>query len=129
MTDIYSRSYYPESGEKLSIPENYDGTALLDTGAQQEEKTAEEAGLTAEYNTDSATEGSRESESVFSVLGRAPFLSGVFGKGGLFSGINLKLPKIGTEEILILATAAFLFFSKEGDRECAVMLLLLLLIN
>ena len=36
---------------------------------------------------------------------------------------------IGTEEILIIATAAFLFFSKGGDRECALILLLLLFIN
>ena len=58
-----------------------------------------------------------------------PFLSGIFGDGGLLGGLNLKMPKIGTEEILILATAAFLFFSKDGDKESAIILLLLLLIN
>ena len=35
----------------------------------------------------------------------------------------------GTEEILILGIAAFLFFSKGGDKECAVILLLSLFIT
>ena len=35
----------------------------------------------------------------------------------------------GTEEILILALAAFLLFSKDGDKECAIILLLVLFLN
>ena len=27
---MYSRSYYPESNERLSPPNNYDGTAFMD---------------------------------------------------------------------------------------------------
>ena len=60
------------------------------------------------------------SSSIFSGLfpsGKIPFLS------------SLSLPKIGTEEILIIAAAAYLFFSKDGDKECAIMLILLLFVN
>ena len=35
----------------------------------------------------------------------------------------------GTEELLIIGIAAFLFFSKDGDKECAVILLLTLLLS
>ena len=37
--------------------------------------------------------------------------------------------KIGTEELLIIGAAAFLFFSKERDIECIIMLVALLLIT
>ncbi len=61
------------------------------------------------------------------------FSGGLFREGGLYSlfrggGIKSLFSNIGTEEILIIATALFLFLSKEGDKECAVMLLLLLMI-
>jgi hypothetical protein len=50
----------------------------------------------------------------------------------ILGNINIRMPsldKIGFEEILIIAIAAFLFFSADGDRECALILLALLLIN
>ena len=46
----------------------------------------------------------------------------------LFRKDRLSGFKIGLEEILIIAAAAFLFFSKDGDIECALMLLVLLFI-
>ena len=59
--------------------------------------------------------------------------AGLFGKlslGNLGSllpkGFGIK--KLGGEEILILAVAAFLIFS-DGDIECAIMLILLLFIS
>lgn len=51
-----------------------------------------------------------------------------FSKGSLNS-IKDSFKKIGTEELLILALAAFLFFSRDGDRECALMLLALLFVG
>ena len=121
---MYSRSYYSEAEDRMKPPANYDGTAFieqknsekLDTGATIADKTSE----TASSESVAASGGG----SVLSGLSRTLL-------GGLFDGgrLNLRLPKMGTEEILILATAAFLFFSKEGDTECAVLLLLLLLIN
>lgn len=125
---MYSRSYYPESQDRINIPENYDGTALLERQDQIID-SGEEVSFT-ETKEASATPGQAYREtSILDGIGKLPFLSGIFGNGGLFPGINLKMPKIGTEEILILATAAFLIFSKSGDRECGILLLLLLLIN
>ena len=55
--------------------------------------------------------------------------------GGLFGGLSsLSLPflskdiHIGSEEVLIAAVALFLLFSKNGDKECAIMLLLTLFV-
>lgn len=57
--------------------------------------------------------------------------------GGILTGLGAGLGRIlklgdgfhlGLEEILIIAAAAFLFFSKDGDRECALMLVALLFI-
>ena len=35
----------------------------------------------------------------------------------------------GTEELILLGIAAFLFFSKDGDKECALILILTLFLN
>lgn len=121
---MYSRSYYQDE-EKLMPPENYNGTALL-----QKEETpneVEEASLPLPDLSSMLTdEKKRENDdtSILAGLSNLPFLSGIFGKGG-----TLKFPKIGTEEILILMAAGFLFFSKNGDKETAIILLILLLIN
>ena len=116
---MYSRSFYPDTNARLTIPDNYDGTALIEAPPVIEEKTAEvSVGIPDTDKNEASTAVS---------LGKIPFLSSLFGGSKLDFG--LKLPKIGTEEILIIATAAFLFFSKDGDRECAIMLALLLLIN
>lgn len=112
----------------MKLPTNYDGTAFgeskagekLDTGATYTEGVAAEPAMS-----DSVRVGAKARE--------GGLFGGVFDGlfGGLFDGgrLNFKLPKLGVEEILILATAAFLFFSAEGDKECAILLLLLLLIN
>ena len=116
---MYSRSFYPDSGDRLAIPENYDGTALIESSLQNSEETTE-----ASVNiVDSAEVNAGAAQG----LAKIPILSSLFGNSGLNFGLNLS--KIGVEEILIIATAAFLFFSKDGDRECAIMLALLLLIN
>ena len=125
---MYSRSYYPDS-ERMSLPENYDGTAFMERPTVEAAEDTVEP--TVSDNTDSqvfnATEEHQQRHQ--SPLENIPLLSGIFGKGGLFGGLGLHSPTIGTEEILILAMAAFLFFSKSGDRECALILLLLLFIG
>lgn len=127
---MYSRSYYPESPERLSLPENYDGTAFME---RQDTEIAEEATeVSFNENADVPVHKGVDAKNgggLFSGLGNIPFLSGLFDKGGLLGGLGLRMPSIGTEEILILATAAFLFFSKNGDKDCALILLLLLFIN
>lgn len=124
---MYSRSYYPETAEKVNLPENYDGTAFMDRSELPSDEVAEVSFT--EALPPPPPERENHDDSILASLGRAPILSGIFGKDGLFGGINLKMPKIGTEEILILAAAAFLFFSKDGDKETAIILLLLLLIT
>ncbi len=125
---MYSRSYYPE-GERVSLPENYDGTAFM----ERNEAANEEAAPEVSFSESAETPVFKSDEGHESTRASAPFglpiLSGLFGKGGMLGGLGLRMPNIGTEEILILATAAFLFFSKNGDRECALILLLLLFIN
>ncbi|MBQ8321811.1 MAG: hypothetical protein IJX92_05550 [Clostridia bacterium] len=119
---MYSRSFYTTEEENTRIPTNYDGTAFSTSEVPSEvseEPDAEQASADA---SESVSAGVIDSV-------RIPFLSGLFGKGGLLGTSSLKLPKIGTEEILIIAAALFLLFSKDGDMEIAVMLLILLLIN
>lgn len=123
---MYSRSYYPESTDRPTPPENYDGTAFMerDGGEILNEETVE---ASVGESKEIPAHKSIGSSGLFS--GGIPLLSGLFDKGGLLGGLGLKIPSIGTEEILIIATAAFLLFSKNGDRECALILLLLLFIN
>ncbi len=116
---MYTRSYYPEVQEKITLPDNYDGTAFTD-------QPKEDAEI---IETATLPQDDKEEESILTSITRLPFLSGIFGKGGLFGDVGLSMPKLGTEEILIIATAAFLFFSKNGDKESALILLFLLLIN
>ena len=104
---MYTRNYFPDEQATPSVPDNYDGTAFSEAVAQ--EPTAEE-------------KSEQASASV-------PLLGGLFGKGSLPFLDGIKMPKIGTEELLILAVAAFLFFSKNGDRECALILLFLIFVN
>ena len=110
---MYSRNFYPEAEEKSRLPDNYDGTAF---GPSESEECASAA-------IQEPMEDSKSTPvSIFG--GGSSLLSGIF--GGLPS---IKMPKIGTEEILILTVAALLFFNKDGDRECAILLLALLFIS
>ena len=108
---MYSRSYYPGEENRQIIPEGYDGTAF------QEVAQADVA--------DEPHQDKTEVEQASST----PLLSGLFGNISLPFLDGIRMPKIGTEELLILAVAGFLLFSKNGDRECALILLFLLFIN
>ncbi|MBR2466185.1 MAG: hypothetical protein IKB38_04570 [Clostridia bacterium] len=121
---MYSRSYFRDTDVQPTPPENYSGTALAEEACEREEngRDAVASVMTEESQSDNEN---TESVSVFSSLfrGESP-ITRLFSGGGIKSFIS----GIGTEEILIIAAAALLFFSKEGDRECAVMLLILLFI-
>ena len=112
---MYSRSYYAEDTSRVALPGNYNGTAFMEQSTEEETFT--------EPLEEKTVEASRQDHGLLGGFERMPLLSAFFGSGGL------KMPSIGVEEILILATAAFLFFSKDGDKESAIILLLLLLIN
>ena len=59
-----------------------------------------------------------------SLIGGVPSLSRL---GDLFDRGQDRRLRLGTEELLLLGIAAFLFFSKDGDKTCAIFLLFLLL--
>ena len=128
---MYTRSYNDDT-HGIVIPESYGGTLLRESEhrikASDEDdenrsiRTDKNPWETHEQQPDNIHKDD-ESAEAFSFLSKIPisnFLSNILGKS------KFSLQKIGTEEILIIATAAFLFFSKEGDKECAIMLLLLL---
>lgn len=129
MRNTYSRSFYNDQTEKISLPKNYDGTAFSESPDITESHPNEEASEPHNLDLPASANLTEGGVSSASLIGNIPFLSGLFNKEGILGGLGLKMPRIGNEEILILATAAFLFFSKGGDRECALILLLLLFIN
>ena len=137
---MYTRSYFPEEGG-ISIPQNYDGNALFDSPSEEPtsvgipKTTAQETKISPRFeeardipdeNYSSEIQEPAEEEAAPAFAGLFPFK--LF-PGGLKSIFNLDSFHIGTEEILIIAVALFLLFSKGGDKECSVILLLLLLIN
>lgn len=103
---MYTGRY--QRGDDIRIPDGYDGTMLSDESTSEPDDTV---GVSA--------------------TPRESILSGLF-RGGL-TGLGdipiLKRLNIGIEEILICAVALFLLTSKSGDKECAVMLLLLLFVT
>lgn len=116
---MYSRSYYADDQSKLALPENYNGTAFMEKPPEEETTS-----VITEPQEEETVEASARGNRTLGGFGNIPLLSSLFGGKG-----ELKLPNIGLEEILIIATAAFLFFSKDGDKESAIFLLLLLLVN
>ena len=94
------------------MPQGYDGIALRENTG--EENAGE---IDVPVFKDSIKHETKNSGS---------FLEGIL--GNLHIGLP-SLDRFGYEEILIIAVAAFLFFSDSGDRECAILLILLLLIN
>ena len=115
---MYTRSYYPDTGE---LPENYGGIAMRASEPIPEgydphtkEGESEPAGLI------------NSTEPGFPL--KMPIFSSLFSRlGGLTRPLGIE--KVGTEELLIIGIALYLLFSKSGDMECAIILLLLLLVN
>lgn len=139
---MYSRvKGEPES--RIIIPENYDGTAFIQSvedGAkpqgERKIKVLGECSADAKMSpgemskSDEVFDGDYEksepaAESFFEKIPFGGQLSRWF---GALPARGILPKKFGTEEILIIATALFLFFSKSGDKECAIMLGLLLLV-
>ena len=133
---MYTRSYFQDD-KKLTVPENYDGNAFREAETQEaaEASTSQrhESIFGAHEKSEECITSTKE-ESKKSDTGRgiiSTFLeklepSGLFGRLGIFHEGKLD---IGSEEILILGIALFLFFSEGRDIECALMLLFLLLIK
>ena len=132
---MYTRSYYPEE-ERLTVPEKYDGTALRENVVREQvstpvrEHTEEMRELRAPWDIpkeeDTVPVAAEEKKSIASGLFERLPLGRLLGTKDIFKS---SLSKIGTEEILLVGVALFLLFSKNGDKECAIMLLLLLFVN
>lgn len=116
---MYTRSFYTDEGDKMNIPDNYSGTAFSEE--QISPSQAEDIGYTSEKTEPTASVQKRD-DGLFGIFNNLPFKK-IF-DGGIFT----KNFKIGTEELIILGIAALLFFGKDGDKECALWLLILLFI-
>ena len=141
---MYTRSYHPNIPEDMSFPERYDGTSLL----AKEEPTVPEGsggeedmppkltitkGIVEEMRSEAEPTAAKKCEggSVFDKLrlpdlSRIPFLGALARKEGFLGGF---FKNFGYEDILLIGLALLLFFSKSGDKECALIILALLFIN
>ena len=138
--DTYSRSYGQR--DAISLPDGYDGIALRevnssenrDTGPTLEEKSDAKRcdgeaceGTSARCeNADTEVSAKEDGESF---LASVPFLRGIFDAGKIPFLSSVKMPHIGYQEILIIGAALLMLFSKNGDKECAIILGLLLFVH
>lgn len=121
---MYSRSFYNEAEGAPRPPENYGGNAFTDPRENAQEESPYQAEEAAKLIT--KEEKKRERGNIFSLF------SDILPFGGFSSRalpFSLSLSRIGTEEILLIIAAAYLLFSKSGDRECAIILFILLFVN
>ena len=136
---MYSRSYNGEEA-RVAIPENYDGTAFSKIENEVHTRPIIPTVSEPKFSRGDAFppledkekkdvpcgECTEEERKKPSFLQRIPFVKS---KDGKIEGVRLFDFKMGCEELLIIGVALFLLFSKEGDVECAIMLLLLLFIS
>ena len=118
---MYTRSY-SDTSKDIPLPESYSGVALNGGFIRDTEESHEIS-----EQVSASPKGEEKTAPTF--LGG--ILSGILHKTGI-ERIGERLPfleRIGTEEILIIIAAMILFFSKEGDKECAIALTVLLFIS
>ena len=127
----------------MNIPENYDGTTFMpsvqDPPQERNIRILGECSADAKLSPQSTHSAPCESEgqsdgedgsriASASILDGIPILKSLQGVRTLSVFKDIFPKKIGSEEILIAATALFLLFSKSGDKECAIMLIFLLFV-
>ena len=118
---MYARSY-PEKSVS-NVPEGYGGSAVRECEPEAESRYINEENI-------NPWERESEAEPV-GAIPRQESRSGTSGFGllsGLFQNGRINLKALGFEEILIIAAAAYMLMSRDGDRECGIMLLILLFI-
>ena len=121
---MYTRSYFPEE-DSISIPKNYDGNAFGGTSdtvgiptsvaeitkISPRDKVAFEDSFEAEPTEETGALSASVEKEAHAGKG---FVLGKFLPEGLKSLLSFDSFHIGTEEILIIALALFLLFSKGG---------------
>ena len=130
---MYTRTYFTDD-KKIDIPDNYDGNAF-----EKSTPVLEAASIqpTENVRSDQAEKEETEPEDIAASVGTsAASLFGAIPFKRIFSSAPLsylkgkiftnKSVKFGSEEILISLIALYLFFSDSGDKECAIMLAILL---
>lgn len=116
---MYTGNYY-QTDEGMKLPRDYSGCAFSEE-ANEASVPVSDQGASAE-TVGSARGGIFESIASAIPLGRIL-------PEGIRGALHLDKFKIGTEELLIIALALFLFLSKDGDKECAIILFLLIFVN
>lgn len=144
---MYTRNYISENAA-ISVPKNYDGNAFFESeerpsapievgrSSSSEVKISPPLDIPTFINADDEKIEEQTEEVIRKVENEPPRASlfsflpikGLF-NGGLGEIFRPGAFKMGSEELLIIAIAAFLFFTKGADKDCAIILLLLLLIN
>jgi hypothetical protein len=113
---MYTREYL-EDGDVLKIPKNYSGTTI----AQGRPSDAEIDGQVFDENSPKMVENKESIPSWAEKLGVKSLFSP-------FASLLHFPEKFGTEEIILIALAVFLIFSKSGDIECVLTLIALLFV-
>ncbi len=128
---VYTRSF--QDTDERMIPENYDGIKFREGDVFKE--CPPDAPEACECGLNAADVGGSEECAGRTKREREPFAFGSLFKR-LPSILSHELPMgkylpkhFGTEELLIIGAALFLFFGKSSDKECAVMLILLLFVS
>ena len=123
---MYTRTYKSDESETV-IPEHYDGNAFTKP-CEKDAAPAYMPFAAPQFEEKAESEPVGSGFTLSSIREKLPFksISSLFNfaKDG-----EKKSFSFGTEEILICAAALYMFFSKSGDKECAIMLLILLFIN
>lgn len=114
---VYQRSY-PES---YSIPENYRGIAVEECPSCPEEHREE-----VEVHTTPCDAYEEDAPCVSCNKKHPPLWDKAM---SLFGRLPFHLPRFEGDDFLIIGVAALLFFSHDGDKECALLLLLLLFVG
>jgi hypothetical protein len=112
---MYTGNYYQKE-QGISIPHDYSGNTFTEEVPACECEEAKEA---------TAPLGSN---GILGSIASAFPLGRIFPEG-MRGALHLEKFKLGTEELLLIALALFLFLSKDGDKECAIILFLLLFVN
>ena len=136
---MYTRSYYTDD-EKIKVPENYDGNAFTEIKDIKEpliskEEPKDSVPLRAPWDVpkrdgETVETAAIENEKIKDgflgdLMGKMPF-GKLFSKGGFFKNT---FSDFGTEELLIIGIALFLLLSKDGDKECAIILFFLVFVK
>lgn len=129
---MYQRKYYKDEAA-MKIPDNYSGLAIDAEGYIDETAPSEEPyevpTLAMPIPPPSPSPPSDEECGTHACAERRH--GGTFYETieGFCRRIGLHMPSFDREDILLIGVALFLFFSKDGDKECALLLIALLFLS